>query len=77
MIIDLILDRKDGCEYSAREFYYECMEYGAVRVGPGYEIARAMDGGGEGDVRRELCKYIDDEGYNPAIKDYVNSVNWL
>lgn len=40
-------------------------------------IADAMDGGTEEDVKRELCRYIDAEDYNPEIKDYVNSVDWL
>ena len=26
--------------------------------------------------RRELCAYIDSEGYAPEIKDYINSVEW-
>lgn len=30
MIIDLILDRKDGYRYNAHEFYGEVMEYGEV-----------------------------------------------
>ena len=38
MIIDLILDRKDGYRYNAHEFYGEVMEYGEI----GFEITRAM-----------------------------------
>ena len=26
--------------------------------------------------RRELCAYIDGEGYAPEIKDFINSVEW-
>lgn len=73
MIIDLILDRKDGYRYNAHEFYGEVMEYGEV----GFEITRAMDEGTEEDVKNALCQYIDENEYNPEIKKYINYVNWL
>lgn len=77
MIIDLILDRKDGLRYNAREFYADVMMYGKTWPELAHPITRAMDEGEEEDVRRELCTYIDNAGYNPAIKEYVNSVCWL
>ena len=40
-------------------------------------IAQALDGGTNSDVQRELCKYIDEQGYNPAIKNWINSVAWV
>ena len=73
MIIDRILDRKDGCKYSARDFYWDCLHYG--RVGDG--ISRAMDYGEELDVKAAICKYIIDNEYNPDICGYVWSVEWL
>ena len=79
MIIDLILDREgweqDGYPgtYNAKQFYDDCMEYG----GSGWYIARAMDFGTEEQVKEQLCKYIDGNHYNPEIKDYINSVNWI
>lgn len=60
-------------EYNAKRFYYNVFRYGEI----GYGIARAMDGGDEEDVKKELCKYIMDNGYNPEICDYVNSRKWL
>lgn len=77
MIIDLILDRQDGAEYSPRRFYDEVMDYGSIWPDIAYPIAGAMDCGTEEDVKRELCRYIDEQEYNPAIKDYINEVNWL
>lgn len=77
MIIDLILDRRDGCEYSPREFYNEIMEYGRFFGEMAFKIARAMDMGEEDDVKRELCNYVIEQNYNPEICDYINSVNWL
>lgn len=73
MVVDLILDRKCGCEYAPEKFYYNCVCYGDVAE----EIARAMDSGTEQDVKRELCNYIIDNEYNPDICNFINSVNWL
>lgn len=73
MIIDKILDRKAGDAYEPRHFYIDCIEYGPV----GEQIAAAMDGGSEEDVKEAICKYIIDNEYNPEICDYVNSVEWL
>jgi hypothetical protein len=82
MIIDLILDRKDGDNvftengykpYTAERFYRQLVEYGEI----GFDIQRAFDGGTEQDIKRELCRYIDEQEYNPEIKNYVNSVIWL
>jgi SOS response regulatory protein OraA/RecX len=74
MIIDLILDRKDGHEYKAKEFYDDVMAY---EEGTDYKISRALDGGTEKDVKRELCDYIIRNNYNPKICNYINRVTWL
>ena len=50
------------------------MEY---EDGSDYSISRALDGGEEEDIKRELCAYIDDGNYNPRIKDFINAVSWL
>lgn len=71
MVIDSILNRKDGKLYKAREFYQEMANYGND------EIAEAMDNGEEEDVKAELCKYIDEQGYNKEIKKYIKSQKWL
>lgn len=73
MIIDCILDRKDGDPYSPEQFYRDVFEYGDV----GFDITRAMDGGTEQDVKDALKQYIDKQGYAPEIKDYIDSVEWL
>lgn len=77
MIIDLILDRKDGQPYNAREFYNDVMQYAETWPEMCQPITFAMDYGDENDVRRQLCAYIDGQDYNPAIKKYINSVEWL
>ncbi len=82
MIIDLILDRKYNEEttgydaYDPYEFYREVMSYESIFELP-RDISSALDYGTEDDVRNALCKYIDDQQYNPNIKDYVNSKTWL
>ena len=78
MIIDLILDRKDNEEegvfnYNPREFYHDVLGYGEI----GHDITFAMDIGTEECVKRTLREYIINNGYNPDICDYINSVNWL
>lgn len=74
MLIDFILDRKDGFSYDPEELYDYLVGYDI----PAYvEVARALDSGTEEDVKKALCAYIDDEEYNPSIKDYINSVKWL
>lgn len=74
MIIDLILDRKDGQEYNPREFYFEVLDYGGIFA---ERITRAMDCGTEKDIKNQLCRYIIQCLYNEDICDYINSVNWL
>lgn len=82
MIIDLILDRKynektTGYDtYDPYEFYREVMSYESIFELP-RDISSALDYGTEDDVRNALCKYIDDQQYNPDIKNYVNSKTWL
>lgn len=77
MLIDAILDRKAGDAYSARELYAYCQEEGAIFGNLYWNVARAMDEGSEWDVREALCAYIVESGYNVAICEYVNSVDWL
>lgn len=74
MIIDLILDRKGGSSYKAKEFYDDVMAY---EEGTDYKISRALDGGTEEDVRKALCDYIINNEYNPKICNYINRVTWL
>ena len=77
MIIDLILDRKDGVKYNAREFYQGVMGYGEIWPDLADPITRAMDGGEEEDVQRELCNYVTSQDYNPDICNYIRSVKWI
>ncbi len=73
MIIDLILDRKDGDKYRPEVFYREVFMYGEI----GFGITSAMDDGEEIDVKTELCYYVAQNGYSLDICNYIKSVNWL
>lgn len=78
MIVDRILDRKDGEPYNAKNFYNYCMKEMAVfGYYIGGEITRAMDSRTNADVQEALCKYILEQDYNPEICDYIRSVDWL
>lgn len=77
MIIDLILDRKDGSPYNAREFYWDVLQYESIFDFDCYGISRAMDYGTNKDVQNALCKYIREQQYNPNICDYVKTQDWL
>lgn len=79
MLIDKILDRKADMEngffrYDTKELY----DYLIDSIHPSYhDVARAMDKGSNTEVQAEMCAYIDLEEYNPDIKWFVNSVDWL
>lgn len=75
MIIDEILERKDGASYNPQDFYdYVTHQLDVLNS---RDIASALDSGTEEDVKKALCEYIRLGEYNPAICDYINSVNWL
>lgn len=74
MIIDAILDRRGGDPYGVEEMKYMYDE--AVLFGFD-ALARALDTGRNADVQRELCAYVDDGEYDPGIKEYVMSADWI
>ncbi len=63
--------------YEAGAFYREVREYDRVFDGIGLEILQAMDYGTEDDVKKALCRYIIECGYNPEICDFINAAEWL
>lgn len=75
MIIDVILDRKDGANYSPLLI----LAYTDNRVyGNDFEyILHAFQDLNEDKVKEALKRYIDVQEYNPEIKEYIDSVDWL
>ena len=65
-------------KYKPDEFYRGVFRY-IWGCGDEYaqRITRAMDSGTEEDVKRELCAYITEGGYNPEICEYINSRTWI
>lgn len=75
MIIDVILDRKDGAFYSPLDF----LPYLDDRVyGDDFKyILYALQDSSEEKMKEALKRYIDEQGYNPEIKEYIESVDWI
>ena len=75
MIIDVILDRKDGAiSYDARKHLKAIYDY-ATDMGMS-DIAAAVDSGNEEDVKAALMRYISVCGYPSALLDYIAGVRW-
>lgn len=75
MIIDVILDRKDGAiKYTAATHLKAIYDY-ATDAGM-TELATAVDGGTEDDVKAALMRYITVCGYPSALLDYIAGVRW-
>ena len=77
MIIDLILDRKDGKPYDPAAFYRDVAGYGDTWPDIADPITAAMDYGTDADVKRALCEYVRAGEYSAKICDYIESVAWL
>lgn len=76
MIVDAILDRKDGCSYNPMQFgVYVASEEKIFNLGCGIEDA--IEEADEEELKAALCRYIENNGYNPKIKDYIHSVEWM
>ena len=75
MIIDIILDRKDGAiDYDAQTHLKAIYDYATdARMS---DIAAAVDGGTEDDVKAALMCYISTCGYPLELLDYIASVRW-
>ena len=77
MIIDLILDRKDGCSFDPVEFANEIQDYSDVFPEICAPILQALESKTEQRVKHALCGYVLEQEYNPEICDYINAVSWL
>lgn len=75
MIIDIILDRKDDAiNYTPATHLKAIYDYATdARM---MDLAAAVDGGTEDDVKAALMCYIFDCGYPLDLLDYIASVRW-
>ena len=77
MIIDLILDKRyfnDNKPLTAAAVKYildECDIFGFT------EIRRAVYSRNERAIKTALCEYIDNNEYNPNIKDFILNTTWF
>lgn len=77
MLIDVILDRKDGAKYDPLDFAFAVNDYAGVFPELMQPVLKALESKDERRVKHALCGYVLEGGYNSEICDYVNSVNWL
>jgi hypothetical protein len=77
MIIDLILNRKDGKDYNPKEFYNDIMKYYEIFPEIVEPIANALDNGTENQIKQALRDYIKNWNYSELISDYITSQKWL
>ena len=75
MIIDIILDRKEGAIDYAPETHLKAI-YDYATDARMSDIARALDSGNETDVKAALMRYITVCGYPLDLLDYIASVRW-
>lgn len=75
MIIDVILDRKDGAINYAPETHLKAIYDYATDSGMN-DIATAVDSGNEDDVKAALMRYITACGYPSPLLDYIARVRW-
>lgn len=75
MIIDIILDRKDGAiSYDASKHLKAIYDYATDAHMS--DLAAAVDGGTEDDIKAALMRYITMCGYPAALLDYIAGVHW-
>lgn len=75
MIIDIILDRREGAINYVPATHLKAIYDYATDAGMN-DIAAAVDGGTEDDVKAALMRYIMVCGYPSALLDYITSVRW-
>ena len=73
MIIDVILDRRDGAIDYAPETHLRAIYDYATDSGMS-DIARALDSGNEDDVKAALMSYIATCGYPLDLLDYITNM---
>lgn len=72
MIIDAIIEAKEDGDYMGLRYLYDQSVFFGFN-----SLASAIDCGENSDIQRELCKYIDSQEYNPDLKEFINSFDWL
>lgn len=73
MVIDTILDRKDGCRYdrSEQEYIEEIARTDGFR-----NLAKAFKTENEEMAKTELKKYVKRQGYSSDLNEFIDSQQW-
>ena len=73
MVIDAILDRKDGCRYdrSEQEYIEEIARTDGFR-----NLAKAFKTENEEMAKTELKKYVKRQGYSSELNEFIDSQRW-
>jgi hypothetical protein len=77
MLIDTILDRRDGGGFDPVLFAFDVNDYAGIFPDLCGPVLAALSSRDEMSVKRALCGYVLAAGYDPEICDYINSVSWL
>lgn len=71
MIIDEILDRRDGCKYNP-EYLVDIAEI------DGFDnIVKAFKSKNENAAKSALKEYVNENGYDNKLNEYVDSQQWI
>ena len=70
MVIDLILDRKEGFVDLNAEYLEDMKHYGFDYIDD------AIDTNDDDTIKAALSRYIEENEYNPELKNYITSINW-
>jgi len=73
MVIDTILDRKDGCRYdrSEQEYIEEIARTDGFR-----NLAKAFKTENEEMAKTELKKYVKKQGYSSDLNEFIDNQQW-
>lgn len=78
MVIDEILERCSDVEKGIDDWTYDKAKrlYDAAEQEGEFDITYMLDYGDEKDLKAALCRFIDEKGEDPEIKEFINAVNW-
>lgn len=77
MIIDLICSKKET--KNNKPLHPESIRYilEECRIFEFDEIAAAINSRNNDATKKALCNYIDRNGYNPNLKEFINNTIWF
>ena len=71
MIIDEILDRRDGCKYDP-EYLVD-----TAKINGFNNVVKAFESKDENAVKSSLKEYVHENGYSDNVCEYIDSQQWI